>query len=530
MRIPPILSGSNRPGASLSPGAGVLGHPCADGVGADAAAGPVVDASAAVCAAGPAVCAENSKVVRSQPRWSSHDRPRVRLLSSAAAIAVIVSAMASPPNATAADPEPSPTPQQVTYNADWVEGLRPEDLSPSRAAICIVDSGVAITPDTPADNPDGPILIRDSIDPATIPGTPPPGTSDTATHGTYMASAAIAPRNSWGTVGLHPLGRVISVRASADSSEAVTVADARRAISRCMALRGDRRLVAIGLSLGRIGDATDEEEADFADIVGAARRKGIAVVGAAGNESAADVQFPARVAGVLAVGGGGPSGACSYATTGSRVDLFGPACGVLETEDFDAGGSGISDRGGSSMAAVWTAMAVAVLNDLEPGLDGPEAQRALIDQSDWSRGAPYLDLEAAAVEVGAGSAVQRARGRLVASSPEGAAEPAPITQPQSASRQESAVVPTPTGPSRANPPFSVDKTPRTEAFWRKPWLTIDVRLPRRNDVAVVYAGRRRAVRRLRTPTTRLRFSVRPRRVCLGRRSDAAHQCIRVKSS
>src|SRR3954454_4315562 len=96
------------------------------------------------------------------------------------------------------------------YNLAWLDYIDPQDLPPTRYAVCLVDSGVAITPDTPADDPNGTIFRRVSIDGGY---GEPEGTSDEQMHGTRMAMAAVAPQNDWGTIGAWTGGRIVSVRA-----------------------------------------------------------------------------------------------------------------------------------------------------------------------------------------------------------------------------------------------------------------------------------------------------------------------------
>src|SRR5262245_37097872 len=76
-------------------------------------------------------------------------------------LAVAIAAAWALAGGASADESAWPTAQAVAANATWVPYLDPP---PKPAAICLVDSGVDITPDTPADSPDGPILKRLSLD------------------------------------------------------------------------------------------------------------------------------------------------------------------------------------------------------------------------------------------------------------------------------------------------------------------------------------------------------------------------------
>ena len=41
--------------------------------------------------------------------------------------------------------------QMPPYGLDWIGHIAPEDLPPSRMAVCVVDSGLPVTPDLPPD-------------------------------------------------------------------------------------------------------------------------------------------------------------------------------------------------------------------------------------------------------------------------------------------------------------------------------------------------------------------------------------------
>src|SRR4051812_6244714 len=76
-----------------------------------------------------------------------------------AIVAAAVSCWAAP--VASADESAWPTAQAKAYHFDFVPYLDP----PAKpAAVCLVDSGVDVTPDTPADSPDGPIVKRLALD------------------------------------------------------------------------------------------------------------------------------------------------------------------------------------------------------------------------------------------------------------------------------------------------------------------------------------------------------------------------------
>src|SRR4051812_10131684 len=105
-----------------------------------------------------------------------------RLLKVAAA-AMAALALGTPTTARA-DETPSPPAHLAAYDLAWLNYIDSNDLPPSRPAMCIVDSGLAITPDTPTDDAvNGPVLARLAIDGGS---GQPQGTTPTQLHGTRM--------------------------------------------------------------------------------------------------------------------------------------------------------------------------------------------------------------------------------------------------------------------------------------------------------------------------------------------------------
>jgi hypothetical protein len=412
--------------------------------------------------------------------------PRVGRCVRAAAITTLLLALTP---AVAAG-EPYPVPQHVSFGADWTEGLRPEDLSPSRAVTCIVDSGTAITPDTPPDNQAGPVVLRTSVD-GSVPAAPPSDGGAVADHGTYMAAAAIAPRNSWGTVGLEPLGRVASVRALPENSQTFSIDDLQRGIGRCLVLTNEHvPIAAISLSLSKVQPSTQAEQAEFSEVVRRVRRLGIAVVAAAGDEALPGTGWPAAAPSVIAVTAAGQSGSlCSYSPRDERVDIAGPGCDVLEPASLVSGESVIDDAAGSSTAAVWVAQAITLLCDLAPSLTGSDAGQVILDSARAEGPVPRLDLAAAAQAVGAANVVSTARRRL-APDPGGAqASPlpgAPAGRPRAKDRPKRLVVGS------------------VKTRWRRPALAIAARGREAGGVMRVRVYRGTRSRRVALRTARVR--------------------------
>jgi hypothetical protein len=152
--------------------------------------------------------------------------------------------IAAPATSARAAESTWPTAQATAANAEWVPYLDPP---PKPAAICLVDSGVNITPDTPADSPDGPIVKRLALDGGTGEAA---GTTWEALHGTRMAMVAGAPMNDWGTVGMWPGVRIVSVRAMPMGETTFPFDVYTQAVSVCRAWAPRTGIAVVNLSLG----------------------------------------------------------------------------------------------------------------------------------------------------------------------------------------------------------------------------------------------------------------------------------------
>src|SRR3954447_13595145 len=170
--------------------------------------------------------------------WQGTALPR--RLKRAVAVAMVAAAAACIVPGSAFGAESTwPTAQAKAYNFDFVPYLDPPEKP---AAICLVDSGVDITPDTPADSPDGPILERTALDGG-------PGTGTDSDHGTYMAMTAGAPVNNWGTVGFWPGVRIYSIRVMPMGGGGFPFAAYEQAIFECYKNAASRNIRVVNLSL-----------------------------------------------------------------------------------------------------------------------------------------------------------------------------------------------------------------------------------------------------------------------------------------
>jgi len=322
---------------------------------------------------------------------------RARLVCLAGCLA----ALAMPGSAIAAE-SALPTTQARAYGADWVPYLDP----PAKpAAVCLVDSGINITPDTPADSPDGPILERSALDGGTGEAA---GSSWEQLHGTRMAMAAAAPINGWGTVGFAPGVRIVSVRAMPTGKTTFPFDDYRRAIDECAKRHTSRTpIAAVNLSLGCDCVASEESVGLLANKVAQVQRLGISVVASAGND-AGPIGIPASIPGVVAVGAGDAYGGfCGFSNRGPELDVIAGGCD-LDLADPASGQPWEGYAGGTSAAAVLTAASLALVRSFRPDLSRTDAEEIVAGKPD--RAAPsVLSVETAFRRAGLDQLVEEAR-------------------------------------------------------------------------------------------------------------------------
>lgn len=358
-----------------------------------------------------------------------------------------------------AEESPSPPRHLAPYGLDWLNYISPDDIPATRYATCIVDTGTAITPDTPADSASGPIVERLSTDGG--PGTPL-GDAPEQQHGTRMAMDAIAVPNRWGTVGTVGWGRVVSVRAQVGNELTLREDAYRKGVSRCVEAEDREAIASISLSFGCACSFSADEEARIEDAVQAAREGGLSVVAAAGNGSGS-TESPARFDGVLAVAGGAGDGElCSYSSYDDRVAIVGPACPVDDADPL-TGIPAYSMGAGSSAATVTVASFIAALRTLRPDATAADVEGWLRDSARTVSGRRVLDGEAAARSAGLGGVIDRARARIVASTP-AAGQPAVVATV--------APTPKPSVTQTGRPPKRLPPPHRVRVRWRRGHLTI----------------------------------------------------------
>ncbi len=375
-------------------------------------------------------------------------------------------------------------------------------------AVCIVDTGIAITPDTPPDNPNGPILRRIAIDGES---GEPQGTGFEYMHGTRMAYAAIAPQNDWGTVGVWPGGVAIGVRASVDHQANFVQSAYQQGVRMCLQQK-DFSLGVIELALSCHSCEPSQEDLELLnDTIGLAHKQEVSVVVAAGNAPGA-AGFPATVQGAIAVTEGDASGGvCSRAASEPATELLvAPGCPTSSADPL-TGRPQLLDDGGTSSASASVAGLLSFIRSSRPDVGYAQIEDWLRTSSRVVGGRRVIDGAAAAHLAGLGDAYKRAKHRQAGS-------PSPLT-PQPSPPAISTGLPAPTPVATPGTPKIRVRHDRLDAptgatvRWRGKSLTVKLRRRTRATFFRVTAQMpggetRRTTRKWRRFTWRL--SLRPR--------------------
>lgn len=144
-------------------------------------------------------------------------------------------------------------------------------------------------------------------------------------HGTFVAgTVAEATNNRYGLTGLAFAARIMPVRVLNGEGEgnASTIAEGVR-----FAVRHGARV--INLSLEFSSNVTARDIPELMEALRYANRRGVVVVGAAGNEGHTAIAYPARAPHVIAVGASTEHGClASYSNDGSGLTLVAPGGGT----------------------------------------------------------------------------------------------------------------------------------------------------------------------------------------------------------
>ena len=144
-------------------------------------------------------------------------------------------------------------------------------------------------------------------------------------HGTFVAGTiAEATNNHYGLTGLAFAARIMPVRVlnSQGEGEASTIAEGVR-----FAVKHGAKV--INLSLEFLSNVTAADIPELIEALRYARRKGVLVVAAAGNEGHTKIAYPARAPDVVAVGATTEHGCLAdYSNDGSGLTLVAPGGGA----------------------------------------------------------------------------------------------------------------------------------------------------------------------------------------------------------
>ena len=266
----------------------------------------------------------------------------------------------------------------------------PEPDNP--VAVCVIDSGVNLTPDLE------PVVISRTAYDGGDPGDTYPQPNGMTGHGTYVASFIAGQVNGWGSSGTWPRARIVSVRVFPPGGEVADLADVIWALRACVQQPMVR---VINLSLGAL-DATEPEWSELENRITSLRNdRDINIVAAAGN-AGGPVERPARFAASFAVGAAAADGtACGYSARGAELDILVTGCGMASaTEAGDA-----ATFAGTSFGAPVVAASLAAVRAYA-SVDAANAERLVTEAARRSESGPLLDVAAALELAGRDDLVQ----------------------------------------------------------------------------------------------------------------------------
>jgi len=261
-------------------------------------------------------------------------------------------------------------------------------------AVCLIDSGVDLNPDT------APLMAeRISLDGGSGDDVLP------SSHGTQMAMVMGAPANGWGMVGIWPHIKIVSVRATPEGQGGFEFPAYRKALESCR-LRGPKDNIAVAeLALGGSRSVSAQEQAELRDMIEVSRSAGLSVVAAAGN-TGGEVEAPASFPPVVAVAAGGEGDVlCPFASRGAAVDIVAPGCHVDQAWLQD-GSTAVGQ--GSSQASAVVAVVMAALRAYRPDLGPVEAERLVTAHGRPTPTGVSVDAERTFRAAGLGSLVDEA--------------------------------------------------------------------------------------------------------------------------
>jgi hypothetical protein len=355
--------------------------------------------------------------------FAPHRRIRRGAQLSSALTAMIAAAALLAPAAASAE-------TQITTQATADDGaFLPFAPAPAEAAsMCLVDTGVAVNPDTEAA-----VVERTAIDGGSGEDVSP------TMHGTVLAMMAAAPVNVWGMVGTAPGAiRIVSVRILEPGKTTFPFSAYASGIAECLQRQEQDNIRVINLSLGTSEAPSGEGYKAFANSMKEARNYGVAVVAAAGNDNGGPVEYPAAYPGVLSVGASDTQTGqfCTFSNRGEGLALIAPGC-YLDGADPLSGNADENYWQGTSEASAITSAALTALISYKPTLTAEEAEQDLTTAHDG-----VLDIAQTFRDAGLSAVVSAGE----------AAEPKPLASPPAPQPTSMAApTPAPTPPQQLAP-------------------------------------------------------------------------------
>ena len=244
------------------------------------------------------------------------------------------------------------TPNDPEYpNQWWLPAMGDRSLwavgAGEGVTVAVIDSGVDMS------HPDLTANLLAGYDWGDLDADP----QDALGHGTRVAGIIAAQQgNSIGVSGLAPKAKILPVKVSSGSQGTFDSATLKQAIMYAV----DMGVKIINLSL-----TVDTETQTVQEGIQYALDRGVAVVAAAGNKSGV-VEFPASMAGVIAVAATDETGAlAAYSNLGPEVTVAAPGSAVTTTL---LGGTYGYGAPGTSFSAPIVSAALADLRSINPNL------------------------------------------------------------------------------------------------------------------------------------------------------------------
>jgi subtilisin family serine protease len=283
------------------------------------------------------------------------------------------------------------------------------------AAICLVDTGVNVNPDTAGVS-------------ARLAMAGDPADQSPTLHGTTMAMFIGGASNGFGMVGLWPAARILSIRANEPGQDAFSAVPFIKAVQRCSDSAQRFGVQVVALPYASELALTPFERQFLADEVKGARdEQGLSFVAAAGDNGGQPMGTVAGIPGVLSVGATDSISGdrCGFSATGSL--LLAPGCSLDGADP--ATGAALRTQQSTSLAAVIAATAVAALRTWRPDLTPAQADQLLIEHARQGPPGRSLDLTAAFTAAGLGHVAPP-----LPADPPPPAPPAPAPAPQAKQR------------------------------------------------------------------------------------------------